>query len=88
MSRFRHAYPKQDKNKSTEPYKCEAPGCGRYAVDKAVSYRQLKTKPDEFRETERHYWCGSHRTPGVIEHQDGTTDPSDYESISDTDDYT
>lgn len=86
MATFNHKLAKKDTHKHTEPYLCAA--CGRYAVDKAVSYEELKTKPGVFNETDRTYWCGSHRKPGTITHQDGTVDPSDFEPISDMDDYT
>lgn len=83
MTVFTH---KPQKHKSGRTYMCEA-DCGRYAVDKAVDYEEMKTKPQHFREVDRHYWCGSHRKAGTITHSDGTVDPSDFESISDTDDY-
>lgn len=81
---FKHKLRKKDMAPHSQPYPCAA-GCGRPAVDKAVDYKEMGS--GNFVETGRKYWCGSHRTPGTLTLKNGNSDPSDFEPISDMDDY-
>lgn len=86
MAKFVHRPKKADVSPRSEPHVCAHKNCDEYAVDKAVDYHEQN--PGEFVEVARKYWCGKHRKPGTITDLKGNVDPSDFESVSDTDDYT